>query len=379
MIHTRLLRASAVLSFALLVGCAGSSTPGRATYPAGDLFFVGGQYVSKGGLETEYTGQMYVQRFTPTTKRFPFPIVLVHGSGQTGNNFLGTPDGRPGWAKYFVDHGFETLVVDQVARARSNTAASYGLYTRFQVPVIQYLTSVAPFPQAALANQFPGGAPKPRNPAFDQLMASQVEFLADGSATERLNTAALVALLEKIGPAVLVTHSQAGAFGWLVTDAHPELVKAHVAVEPNGPPFRDVSFVVGNPWYQFRSGVVRVNGITREKLTFQPPLSGTDELPYALEDKADFHDGIACYLQTEPARRLSRLAGVPTVIVTGEASFRATYDHCTSKFLTQAGVKNTHLRLETKGIKGNSHMMMIELNNAASASAIMDWISANVF
>ncbi|MCY1239486.1 hypothetical protein D9M72_522810 [compost metagenome] len=64
--------------------------------------------------------------------------------------------------------------------------------------------------------------------------------------------------------------------------------------------------------------------------------------------------------------------------MTGEASFRATYDHCMSKFLTQAGVKNTHMRLEDKGVRGNSHMMMVELNNAASAGAIMDWLSVSV-
>jgi pimeloyl-ACP methyl ester carboxylesterase len=351
--YGNLLRAYAAASVALLAGCAGTSTPGHATYPAGELFFVGGNYVAK-GQDTEYLGQMYVQRFSPATKRFAYPIVLVHGSGQTGNNFLGTPDGRPGWVKYFVDRGFDTLVVDQPARARSNTAASYGPYTRFPISTIQYLASIAPFPQAKLANQFPGGAPRPGNPAFDQFIASQVEFLADGSATERLNAAALVALLEKIGPAVLVTHSQAGSFGWLVTDARPELVKAHVAIEPNGPPFRDVSFVAGDPWYQFRPGVARANGIAREKPTFQPPLGSGEELSSALESRTDFKDGTACYLQPEPARKLPRLADVPTAIVTGEASFRATYDHCMSKFLSQAGVKNTHLRLEDKGIKGNS-------------------------
>lgn len=361
----------------VISGCATSTSTSNETYPGGSYFFVGGDYVTK-DQNTQYLGQMYVQRFTPNTKRFPYPIVLVHGSGQTGNNFLGTPDGRPGWVKYFVDQGFDTFVVDQPGRARSNTASSYGPYMRFPIPVVQYLTSLAPFPQAKLANQFPGGTPKPGNPAFDQLLASQVEFLSDGSVTEQLNVAALLALLNKIGPAVLVTHSQAGPFGWLVTDARPDLVKAHVAIEPNGPPFRDVSFSVGDPWYVYRPGIARANGITREKLTFQPPLDSEEQLPSALQVTADFKNGIACYLQPEPARKLLRLANVPTAIVTGEASFRATYDHCMSKFLTQAGVTNTHLRLEDKGVRGNSHMMMIELNNSLSADVIMNWLKANV-
>ena len=58
------------------------------------------------------------------------------------------------------------------------------------------------------------------------------------------------------------------------------------------------------------------------------------------------------------------------MILTSEASFRATYDHCTSNFLTQAGVPNTHLRLERVGIHGNGHMMMLEKNNLEIAGVI---------
>jgi hypothetical protein len=64
--------------------------------------------------------------------------------------------------------------------------------------------------------------------------------------------------------------------------------------------------------------------------------------------------------------------------LTGEASFRATYDHCTSKFLTQAGVQNTHLRLEKAGLHGNGHMMMLEQNSAAIAEVIANWLDQKV-
>jgi pimeloyl-ACP methyl ester carboxylesterase len=43
------------------------------------------------------------------------------------------------------------------------------------------------------------------------------------------------ALLDRIGPAIILTHSQSGPFGWLIADARPKLVKAVVAVEPAGP------------------------------------------------------------------------------------------------------------------------------------------------
>jgi len=53
-----------------------------------------------------------------------------------------------------------------------------------------------------------------------------------------LYQAAGVALLDRIGPAVLVTHSQARPFGWLIGDARPALVKGIVAMEPQGPPIQ---------------------------------------------------------------------------------------------------------------------------------------------
>jgi hypothetical protein len=87
---------------------------------------------------------------------------------------------------------------------------------------------------------------------------------------------------------------------------------------------------------------------------------------------------VRCWLQAEPARQLSKMKSVPTAIVTGEASFRATYDHCTSKFLTQAGVQNTHLRLEKVGLRGNGHMMMLEQNSAGIADVIAGWPEQNV-
>ena len=52
---------------------------------------------------------------------------------------------------------------------------------------------------------------------------------------------ALIALVDKIGPSILMTHSQGGAFGWPVADARPDKVKAILAIEPNGPPGRRLS------------------------------------------------------------------------------------------------------------------------------------------
>jgi hypothetical protein len=66
------------------------------------------------------------------------------------------------------------------------------------------------------------------------------------------------------------------------------------------------------------------------------------------------------------------------LLVTSEASSNAVYDHCTSKFLTQAGVKNTHMRLENERIHGNGHFMMLEKNNLEVAALLEKWIARNV-
>ena len=49
---------------------------------------------------------------------------------------------------------------------------------------------------------------------------------------------------------------------------------------------------------------------------------------------------------------------MPILVLTSEASYHAPYDHCTVKYLQQAGVKPTFIRLADLGIKGNSHVMM---------------------
>ena len=107
---------------------------------------------------------------------------------------------------------------------------------------------------------------------------------------------------------------------------------------------------------------------------FTPPAAAASDLGVVQETAADGPGLFKCWKQTEPARQLVNLRGVPILLVTGEASFRAQYDHCTSKFLTQAGVENEHVRLEVVGIHGNGHMMMLEKNNLEIAAYMDDWL-----
>jgi len=65
-------------------------------------------------------GQMYVQFQIPARRSAPgWPVIMVHGSTHTGAALESTPDGREGWYPYFVRKGVATYVVDQSGRGRS--------------------------------------------------------------------------------------------------------------------------------------------------------------------------------------------------------------------------------------------------------------------
>ena len=345
-------------------------------------FFVGGQYMESQGKRF-MAGQMYVEYLTPRNVTRPYPIIMIHGTAQTGTNFIGTPDDRPGWAHNFLARGYRVYVVDQVGRARSGADPQiYGPYMRFAVEQEESLFTAPEkyklWPQATLHTQWPGGPGVAGNSAFDQFFASQLESIASTVKTEELMFPADVALLEKVGPAIVLTHSQSGVFGFKLADARPDLVKAHIAVEPNGPPFYDVDFKGGDDWYKDSDKIARAWRVARLPLAYDPPAVQASELQLARQEQADAPKLVRCWLQAEPARQLPRMKNVPTAVVTGEASFRATYDHCTSKFLTQAGVRNEHLRLEKAGLLGNGHMMMLEQNSASIADVIANWLDENV-
>lgn len=336
-------------------------------------FFVGGRRV-KGADGTYMAGQMYVEFQIPARCTQPYPIVMWHGNGQSGCNFTGTPDGREGWAQYFLRRGYAVYIVDQPGRGRS------GYYTDVcGAQSVQHISAVearftAParsklWPQARRHTQWPGSGVH-GSAAFDQFYASQIPSIQDQHLSQSLNRDAGAALLDRIGPAILLTHSQSGTYGWLVADARPRKVKAVVAVEPSGPPVYDTALKKGKrvkPW-----------GLTWEPLRYAPAAASAKQLVFEQQTQPDGEDLMQCWLQKAPARRLANLSRIPVVILTGEASYHAPYDHCTARYLEQAGVPTTFIRLADRGIRGNGHMMMLERNNLEIAAVIDAWLERHV-
>ncbi len=335
-------------------------------------FFVGGHYVPAGNDEA-MADQMFVQFQVPSMQTRPYPVVMIHGGNQSGTNFLGTPDGRPGWNDWFLRHGYAVYIVDQAARGRSayNPAAQ----GPESVPPVHWSERIFTSPekfglwsQAKLHTQWPGTGQE-GNPIFDQFFASQEPSITDNTLMDEANRDDLITLLQRIGPAVLLTHSRSGPFGWLVADAHPDLVKAIVAIEPSGPPFYDVpplatKEVLARPW-----------GLAYAKLHFDPPVDQPDAAALMLVAGSGGPDTDHCWEMSGPPRTLPALQQMPILIVTSEASHHTRYDHCTVGFLEQNGVHPDHIGLGDVGIHGNGHMMMLEKNNQDIANVLTGWLA----
>jgi pimeloyl-ACP methyl ester carboxylesterase len=134
----------------------------------------------------------------------------------------------------------------------------------------------------------------------------------------------------------------------------------------------------GAPDYFDDGPVTRPWGVTRGKVAYDPPAETANDLKLIRQEQADGAGLVRCFLQAEPVRQLPNLKGVPILILTSEASYHAPYDHCTARYLAQAGVKNTFVRLPERGIRGNGHIMMLEKNNLEIAALLRDWEAANV-
>src|SRR5215469_17449274 len=232
---------STVVVLELILGISAFGEP-RAFSTRG-FFYIGGKYTGD-PVSQIMNGQMYVEVLRPQRVTRKYPLLFLHGLSQTATNWLGTPDGRMGWADYFLQQGYVVYLIDQPARGRSAWHPSDGALQILSAPEIERrftATEVSGFwPQAKLHTQWPGDGPKKGqrgDPIFDAFYATQVETVISNAETQQRNQEAGTALLDRIGPAIVLTHSQSGSFGWLIADARPRLVKAIVGIEPAGPPF----------------------------------------------------------------------------------------------------------------------------------------------
>jgi pimeloyl-ACP methyl ester carboxylesterase len=363
-----------------------SPGPSIPTFATDDIarhgfFYAGGKYVGERGSEV-MGGAMYVEVMVPKRIRHAYPLVFLHGAGQTGTDWLQTPDGRPGWAYFFIKKGYTVYMVDYPARGRSpyvpNVDGALTIRTAPQLSQIwTALTELGDWPQSKKYTQWPGSGPnkgKMGDPVFDNFAKTQVQFLGGGN-QDKLVLDAGTALLDMIGtPVILITHSQGGGFGWEIADARPKLVKAIITAEPAGPPIQSVD--TAKQAYNGRPNLLW--NVTSLPMKYDPPIQEASALQVELESKSDGPALVPCYLQKGTPRKLVNLTAIRVLDVSGEASYHRVFDSCDAKWLNQAGVRTDYVRLEDVGLPGNGHEMMLEKNSDGIAAYFDQWIEKNV-
>lgn len=271
-----------------------------------------------------WTGQMYVQYTLLTEPKSPYPVCLWHGGGLSGACWETKPDGGDGWQMYFLRAGYDVYISDSVERGRAAWSRYPDVYTTEPIfrPYAHAWESFRIGPrydadderrEAYADAQFPVEA-------FDRLMMQSVPRWASNDA---ITQAAYDEYLKRVGPSIIIAHSQGGAFAERAALRAPSMVKAIVLLEPSGMPSPDTVDV-------------------------------------------------------------SRLQNIPHLFIwgdhLGDYPIWKTYYHHIMKYrkaLEENKVPVTWIELPERGIRGNSHMLFNDRNSDEIAALVHQWITVH--
>jgi hypothetical protein len=306
-------------------------------------FYVGGETVTQNETELGIGGptfppgqvvinQMYVRYMRPQG-RAKVPVVMVHGGMLSGKSYETTPDGRMGWDEYFVRKGHTVFVPDQVSRARSGfDGAVYNLVRAgnnqpTSQPSISKLSSETIWFRFRFGPNLGTAFPETKFPvrAAGEFAKQSVPsiFAPPVLANPNPTIAALSELASKADDLVVLTHSQSSVWGMDAFLSNPKGIRGSVLVEPqNCPAYTD--------------------------------------------------------------QQVKALAKLPILIVFADhievAERRVGFDACQalSARINAAGGNSKFVHLPAVGIRGNSHMMMMDKNSLQIADLIVAWMERNV-
>jgi len=313
-------------------------------------FAVGGTVITNPGAFDQYnqtpSGQTfhgdhaYVFYQIPVNSR-KFPLVMWHGIGLFSKTWETTPDGREGFQNIFLRRGFGVYLIDQPRRGnagRSTVEASItptpdeqGWFGTFRVGI---------WPDYFEGVQF-ARDPETLNQYFRQMVPNI------GPIDINVNADAVSALFNKIGPAILVTHSHSGGMGW-ATVIKNQNIKAIVSYEPG-------------------SGFLFPEGEVPAPI----PMAGGTLAAFGV-----------------PLSDFMKLTRIPIVIYygdfipekpidnPGQDGWRARLEMARlwRDAVNRYGGDVTVVHLPEIGIKGNTHFPFSDLNNIEIADLMSEWL-----
>jgi hypothetical protein len=292
--------------------------------PVKEIVFTPGGVPAKVDLNGAYQAeQMYVQYFLPKDRKGKVPLLMWHGGGLTGVTYETTPDGREGWLNMFVRKGWDVYNSDAVERGRASWAMSPDIFKGEPV----FLNQANAYERFRIGGGEGTWNPDPAKrkilPGNQFPVEAYESFVKQivprWTTTDAAIIAAYTELVDKVCPCVILFHSQAGQFGFKVAQARPDKVRALVAVEPAG---------IGDP---AKAAALKA---VPTVMVFGDYIPQDARWPQIRKNDYDFADAIR--------------AGGGSVDV---------------------------VNLPEIGIKGNSHMLMMDKNNAEIADVIHKWLA----
>jgi pimeloyl-ACP methyl ester carboxylesterase len=287
----------------------------------------------------------YYEVFSPAAGSDKPPVMMIHGGAHSGACYLATPDGRPGWAHRFIAAGYSVTVPDWPGRGRSGHIA----------------------PEAMTGMTIVTG---------------------------------LGAVLARIGrPAIVMTHSMSGAYGWKLVELYGRHIDKLVAVAP-GPPGNiqpPAEILAETPdAITVRSPSGAAVSLAREGMSpversfVEQKLVGASTLfpREVIEHYAESLNPIPPRLLMERRNvRGSQLRvddaaafrGKPILVVTGtdDSEHPRHIDEPIVDWLNANCARAEYIYLGDRGMIGNGHMLMLERNSDEIARLILDWLEAN--
>jgi pimeloyl-ACP methyl ester carboxylesterase len=268
--------------------------------------------------------QMYVQYVQLEKAKAKYPLLMWHGGGMSGVTWEDTPDGRPGWQSIFLRAGHDVYVSDAVERGRASWCCIPGVYEGNAVARPKQ-ESWEGFRFGPIGSWDPDPA---KRKSYDgqrfpiaALDAFQRQTVPRWTTSDIPTQRAYDRLIQKVGPAVVMVHSQGGNFGFTAALNAPDKVRAYIGIEPSGTP---------------------------------PPgtdLTGLRDIPH-LVVWGDYIDLVPQW--TESRARIEAYGAA----------------------IRDAGGSFDIIDLPALGIKGNSHFPMMDNNSDAVAALVQDWMES---
>lgn len=290
----------------------------------------------------------YYEVLEPVVKTNKPPIVMIHGGAHSGSCYMTTADGRPGWAHVFASNGYTVIVPDWAGTGRSG-----------YVP-------------------------------YDAL-TGEVVVRGLGKVLATLNR-----------PAIVMTHSMSGPFGWKLLELYGDRIASLVAIAPGGPGnvSAPTEFLSDTPDYveaRLAPGAPILKLSRKQPFVAEPgwavkklvgtstrfPRERLDEYvstlsvipPKLLLERVNYANSaphVANFLGYKGKR-------IALIVGTNDTDHTAEIDKPIVDWLNKNGAHAEFIPLGERGIEGNGHMMMLESNSEQLANGILAWLQSGKF